>query len=64
MPGDETMTAFPGPAGVMTVARTERSSKQHEKSNVVRQRASTGNPRGPGRAALDGGEARSSVEAG
>ena len=62
MSGDETMTASLGPAGVMTVARTERSSKQHEKSNVVGPRASTGNPRGPGRAALDGGEARSSVE--
>lgn len=63
MSGNETMTAFPGPAGVMTVARTERSSKQHEKSNVVGHGAPTGNPRGPGRAAGDGGEARSSVEA-
>ena len=33
MSGDETTTASLGPAGVMTVARTERNSKQHEKSN-------------------------------
>lgn len=64
MSGDETTTAFPGPAGVMTAARTERISKQHEKSNAVGQGAPTGNPRGSGRAALDGGEARSSAEAG
>ena len=35
MSGDETTTASPGPVGVMTVARTERISKQHEKSNVA-----------------------------
>ena len=33
MSGDETTTASPGPVGVMTVARTERNSKQHEMSN-------------------------------
>lgn len=64
MAGDETTTAFPDSAGVMTMARTERTSKQHEKSDGVGQRASTGSPRGSGRAASDGGEARSSDEAG
>ena len=35
MSGDETTTASPGPVGVMTVARTERISKQHEMSHVA-----------------------------
>jgi hypothetical protein len=39
MSGDEMTTASLGPAGVMTAARTERGSKQHEKSGVVGQRA-------------------------
>ena len=40
MLGDQMTTASPSPAGVMTVACTERSSKQHEKSDVAGQRAS------------------------
>jgi len=64
MAGDERTTASPDSAGVMTMARTERISKQHEKSDGVERRAPTGNPRGPGRAASDDGEARSSEEAG
>ena len=39
MSGDGTTIASPGPAGVMTAARTERNSKQHEKSGVAGQRA-------------------------
>jgi hypothetical protein len=64
MAGDEMTTASPDPAGVMTAARTERNSKQHEKSGGVGRRAPTGSPRGSGRAASDGGEVRSSGESG
>src|SRR5262245_23104325 len=51
-------------AGVMTMARMKRKSKQHESSCMVKRQTSTGNPRGPGRAVQEVGEVRSSEEVG
>jgi hypothetical protein len=63
MSGDERRQRPPDSAGVRTTARTERSSRQHEKSDGAGD-VPTGSPRGSGRAASDGGEVRSSDEAG